>query len=169
MDELIIVIIVACQVISGVASHYDPGIMENVIRVRQSGNVRMSLPQELPIVDGYIAVDNCDDIGEVWLLRPEGTREWRKYLVTDCAGAEETRQWMRRGLIICELDWLSFRELGGQRHRGMRIERLVTQNCHEIDQTAARWNTVGRGIKVERVLPIERGIVREWQRDGNNG
>ena len=123
MNQLILVIAI------GIASQYSLGVSESVIRVRQTSNVHRSLPLEIPNVDGYLAVRDCHHIGEIWWLRPVGG-EVESFWVIDCAGSQETRDWMNT-TIIGEVD----------------------------HQTAVRWETVGRGIKVERVLPIERGIV----------
>jgi len=124
MSKLIIIIAI------GWASQYHQGISESVIHVRQTSNVHRSLPLDIPQVDGYIAVRDCHHIGEIWHLRPVGRDKVESFWVIDCAGSQETREWMNT-TIIAEVDW----------------------------QTAVRWRTVGRGIKVERVLPIERGIV----------
>lgn len=105
----------------GIASQYGNGVAESVIRVRQTHNVSRPLPLNLPRVDGYVAVRDCDRIGETWWLRPEGG-EWELFLVMDCAGSRETRNWMDRNRILVEVDW----------------------------ETAVRWGTVGRGVKVER-------------------
>ena len=116
---------------SGWGSQYHSGIAESVIHVRQTRNVSHRLPLNLPDVDGYIAVRDCNHIGEVWWLRPVGGKV-ESFLVIDCAGSDETRDWMDRNQIIGEIDHL----------------------------TADRWQTVGRGIKVERVLSINRGVAR---------
>ena len=130
MSNLIIVLAI------GIASQYSMGMSESVIRVRQTRNVSRRLPLETPQVDGYIAVQDCHHIGEIWYLRPLGG-DIETFWVIDCGGphlrldGQTGYQWMMRNNVIAEVD----------------------------HQTAVRWRTVGRGIKVERVLPIERGIV----------
>ena len=108
------------------ASQYGNGVAERVINVRQHRNVTYSLPLKLPEVDGYIAVRDCHHIGEVWQLRPKGEEYIEDFLVIDCSGSAETSAWMDRGNIICEID-------------------------HE---TAKRWDTLYRGIVIERVRTI---------------
>ena len=102
----------------GWASQYAPGKMEAVIRVRQAGRTAYTLPAVLPAVDGYAAVLACERIGEVLYVQHAGVVE--SFLVVDCAGDEETRQWMARNNILLEVDY----------------------------ETAIRWNTVGRGAQV---------------------
>ncbi|MFA5401430.1 MAG: hypothetical protein WC359_13355 [Dehalococcoidia bacterium] len=108
---------------TGIASQYAPGKAESVIRVRQANRTAMPLPATLPPTDGYIAVLDCNEIGNVWYLRHNGRVE--SFLVVDCAGDATTRAWMRRNNIIVEVDFA----------------------------TAHRWRTVGRGAQIERVLP----------------
>ena len=112
----------------GTLSQYAPGKMEVVVRVRQAGRTARHLPADLPEVDGYLAVLDCAEIGEVWTLRycsPGGACVIERFLVVDCAGDEETRNWMRRDNILGEID----------------------------GATAARWGVVGRGVPdVERVI-----------------
>lgn len=87
--------------------------MEEVIANRQRWG---QLPAELPAVDGYIAVADCGQIGDILFVRRPGY-EWEKFMVADCAGSPETIQWMHDHNILMEVDY----------------------------QTALRWNIVGRG------------------------
>jgi len=79
------------------------------------------LPDPLPPVDGYIASLYCNQIGETWKMRPASTEEWETFLVVDCSGHYSTSSWMLRNNILCEVDY----------------------------ETALRWKTIGRGIRVE--------------------
>ena len=66
--------------IQGRASQYAPGVMQKVIANRQDWG---QIPQDLSKYDGFIAVQECDNIGKEYLLIHEG----KSYLVlgTDCA------------------------------------------------------------------------------------
>jgi len=119
-------IMIVFTLVSGWASQYAPGVMERVVRVRQSGRTSMDLPVELPDVDGFIAVEDCDRIGDIVYIRREGTEKWYSFLVADCSGHAETTSWMERNNILIEVDY----------------------------ETAVRWDTVGRGIKIE-LMEIE--------------
>ena len=110
-------------IITFLASQYSPGTMELVIANRQAGNAWVTIPQNLPQVDGYIAVVNCSDLMQVWDLRPRGARNWERFLVVDCADpTKDGGQWM------CD------------HHIGVEIDHA----------TALRWNTVDEMIHVER-------------------
>lgn len=112
-------------VATGLASQYAEGVMAQVVRNRQEWG---QLPATLPPVAGYIAVVGCEHLGEVWLLRPQGTRTWGKFLVVDCAGPQlrpdglTGGEWMQNNNIIVEVGY----------------------------PTAQDWGTIGRGIKIER-------------------
>lgn len=113
-------IILSFVILVGTASHYGPGgVMERTIEARQ----RMGhLPQMLPDVDGYVARPYPDDIGKVIWLKPLDYHSWESFLVVDCGGvADGGRAWMLNNNILVEVDY----------------------------QTATRWGSVGRGIKVE--------------------
>ena len=94
MNVLMAAFFMACAL--GTASQYGPGVMELVIQNRQ---VIKSLPRELPQVDGYIAVYNCNHIGSVWRINNE------RFLVADCAGDDSTRWWMWWNGIDVEVDY----------------------------------------------------------------
>ena len=103
---------------TGTASQYAPGIMQTVIRTRQAGlAARGNIPEVLPEVDGFIAVDDCRAIGDVWFIEYKGKSE--SFLVVDCAGDLSTRQWMQRYHISVEVDY----------------------------ETAVRWGVVGRAAQ----------------------
>lgn len=115
----------------GIASQYAPGVMERVVAYRQTRPVAYALPADLPTVAGYVAVLECEHIGEVWTLRiNDGTPE--RYLVADCAGDAATRDWMTRGGVLVEVDY----------------------------ETAERLGFVGRAASVERVVYVERVEAR---------
>jgi len=130
-DAVIIVVIVA----TGWASQYAPGVMEQVIENRQRWG---QLPATLPPVDGHIAAVRCSALGEVWWLRPQGTRAWGQFLVVDCAGPQlrpdgkTGGQWMKENNIIAEVGY----------------------------ETVKWWGVAGRGVMVERGMMVERG--EQW-------
>jgi len=115
------------------ASQYSPGVMEQVVANRQSGKAWVSLPESLPGVDGFAAVADCYRIGDIIYLRPVGTRRWERFLIADCArppGTDGSYEWMVRNGIVAEVDY----------------------------PTAVRWDTVGRGIRVEVGMRTWRGL-----------
>ncbi|RLI90182.1 MAG: hypothetical protein DRO89_06270, partial [Candidatus Altiarchaeales archaeon] len=100
-----------------------PGVMDDVIAVRQAGATSMNLPETLPTTDGFIAVEDCSRIGEIVWMR-HGGGDWESFLVADCSGHAETTDWMKRNGICAEVDY----------------------------ETAARWGVVGRGAEVDVFL-----------------
>jgi hypothetical protein len=92
-------LLLSCSV--GTASQYGRGVMERVVKTRQAGLTAYNLPATLPVVDGYIAVMNCNDIGQVWSVNGE------KMLASDCAGSQATRNWMAWNNIPIEVDYLT--------------------------------------------------------------
>lgn len=82
------------------------------------------LGSDLPPVDGFVALVTCDRLGEVVWIRPVGAEVWERFLVIDCSGHANTTSWMNSSGILAEVD-------------------------HE---TAVRWSTVGRGIRIEMVF-----------------
>ena len=104
-----------------VISQYRAGIMEMVIENRQSGNAWVSLPRDLPRTDGWIAVQDCALLGDIWWVEnPNGV--WESMLIVDCARPPDTDlayEWMEEENVAMEVDY----------------------------QTAVRWGTVGKGIK----------------------
>ena len=97
------------SVVTGVASQYDPGVFESVVRVRQADG---SLPHALPDFDGaYIAVLDCGSVGRQVLVCRGA--ECRYALVADCAGiADGGYAWMVRNRIAGELDHRTASRLG---------------------------------------------------------
>ena len=128
---------------TGWASQYAPGVMQKVIANRQ----RWKQIGDVGGYDGYVAVRDCQDIGRTYRIRPVGTTEWERFLAVDCACRTDRREhdglsgyaWMVRHGIWFEVDY----------------------------ETAQRWSTVGRGIKVEWLntdCGLSRWQASQWQR-----
>jgi len=126
-------VVIATVVYQCVISQYSPGIMEEVIWNRQYRERSLSL--SLPQVDGFVAVRDCEDIGAVLWLRPEGQEEWERFLSVDCAHSEEVRAWM-----------------DGENPWDLPVGA-------EVDYaTALRWDTVGE-MQVGEVMVLEHRLV----------
>ena len=105
-----------------IASQYGPGTMEMVVENRQNGNAWVSLPVETPDVDGFIAVQDCENLGDTWYIQNPINGKWESFWIVDCARpGDGSAAWMEENNIAMEVDY----------------------------QSAVRWNTVGRGIKVK--------------------
>lgn len=118
-------------IMMGMASQYAPGVMESVIRTRQAGLTAYTLPADLSQYSVFVAMEDCSMVGDEILIRPVGGT-WERGMITDCSGDAATSAWMIKNGIVVEID----------------------------GATAARWNTVGRGIEVE-VAVEKQGYVME--------
>jgi hypothetical protein len=91
----------------GWASAYAPGRMEEVVRYRLDNNLwRNPLPRDWYTVPGYVATNDCAQVGQVLTLVTADGREW-PVLVADCGGAGDGigSDWMTKYGIVAELDW----------------------------------------------------------------
>lgn len=97
MNTLVLVSLVAV----GFVSRYDPGVFESVVRTRRVWDQNVSKTFE----DGYIAVLDCDLVGEtVFVEFEDGSYTYLK--VADCAGiADGGASWMQRNKISGEVDF----------------------------------------------------------------
>lgn len=90
----------------GLASHYREGLMELVVTNRQTGNAWVSLPAELPMVDGFAAVADCNRLGDTILVRPMGSQGWHEFLIVDCADPRDgTEEWMEINDVELEVGY----------------------------------------------------------------
>jgi len=113
-------------VMTGIASQYAPGVMDRVINTRQAGITSYTPAPDLSRYDGFMAMEDCSELGNEYYIVANGNLEL--FLVMDCSGHIETSQWMTTNNIVIEIDY----------------------------ETAARWDTIGRGIQV--------GLYREVYR-----
>lgn len=99
-------------------SQYSQGMMELVIENRQNGNAWVSLPNVLPKTDGFIAVQDCSELENIWWVENPQTKVWESMLIVDCArpeGTDGASEWMAENNIAMEVDY----------------------------ETARRWETIG--------------------------
>jgi len=93
------------SILTGRASQYSPGVMQEVIRNRQAWG---QIPDDLSAYDGFVAVLDCSKIGEEIMLKPEHSSNWEKFLVVDCAGSDAV-DWMKSNNILVEVDYSTAR------------------------------------------------------------
>jgi hypothetical protein len=136
--QLLTGLLLILQLSTGSASQYARGVMQSTIQVRQNRKTSHPLPQTIPDVNGFVATQDCDLIGDIIWLRPESSGAWESFWVVDCAskkldrGNESTYNWMLRNNILVEIDF----------------------------ETAQRWETIGRLIQIEMITPKERRAVQ---------
>ena len=128
MTALSIIPAVAIVTVSW-CSQYAPGVMDTVIANRQDWG---QIPFDLSAWDGFVAVPDCEDIGQTYYIRQLNAtnRQWLRVLAVDCAGkydrqsdddARSGYEWMRDNGIAFEVGY----------------------------ETASRWERVGQGIRCE--------------------
>ena len=113
---------IACIVCT--LSQYSPGTMDAVLQNRGMDDM---------YADGYLAVRDCQFIGQTVWLRPIGQIKWERFVVADCSmppGTDGTYEWMTRHNIVGEID----------------------------HKSAVRWGVVGRAAKAQLRNGDEHGI-----------
>jgi hypothetical protein len=127
IDQIIMLIFaVACS--TGTLSQYDQASTDMVLYNRSVfGQTSYTLPDNREGVTGYIAVYDCERIGQVVTVSWANHAE--RLMVFDCAGDDITRLWMKQGNIIGEVDFY----------------------------TAQRWGMLGLGMYGATLCPAEMG------------
>lgn len=95
----------AAIIASGIATRYNPLVMDAVVENR----ARWKQIDPSVEVEGYVALLDCDRLGDlVWLQAPDG-RVLGPVMVADCAAAHhrEARISPRASLSICRGSWRS--------------------------------------------------------------
>lgn len=106
----------------GYASAYAPGVMDATVRYRLDHDLWWQPPpRDWYTVHGYIATNDCRQVGHVMtLVAPDG-REYR-VLVADCGGNDGGAAWMAANNIVAELDWRLWQQLTARHGRPLEIE-----------------------------------------------
>jgi hypothetical protein len=108
------------------ASQYAPGVMERVVEWRERHGQLLDSTVE-PV--GFIAVRDCDEIGNIWWLRQaDSSSYFLPFQVADCSGHKTTTEWMTRNNIQVELSYplaVFYRTVG----HGFLMERCY-EHCH---------------------------------------
>ena len=109
---------------AGWASAYAPGVMEATVAWRlERGVWRNPLPAGWYQVAGYVATNDCSQVGLTATLVDPGGRAW-PVLVADCGGAEPHggAAWMTANDIVAELDWGLWERLTAAHGRPLAVE-----------------------------------------------
>jgi|GEM_PF-1858872 hypothetical protein len=111
MVDQIIALIVAVACSMGTLSQYDQVSTDMVLHNRSvSGVTAYALPESREGVTGYIAVYECERIGQI--VTVSWSNHVERLMVFDCAGDDETRQWMKRWNVIGEVDFYTTQRWG---------------------------------------------------------
>lgn len=115
--------LLAAPELTGYVSHYAPGVFEGVVAHRWANDWwRNEPPADWHEVAGYAATTDCDQVGRVMWMRPEGAAEWQRVLVADCAGDQATIDWMLANRIVAELDHALFTNWSDQYGVPLKIQ-----------------------------------------------
>ena len=98
-------------ILEGYISKYGPGVFEASI-AHQEAQGWHDYPDDLAQFAGFLALADCDRKGQVVYARPGPGQPWQPFLVADCAGDDQTRQWMVANRIVVEADhqtWVEWR------------------------------------------------------------
>lgn len=101
----------------GHAAYYDDGIMEGVIYVRQNCDTWGDLDAEIPPVIGYVAVNDCAELGGlVWLWHEAALSTALPelagpYWVVDCRAEQDVTAAERKNIVV-EVDYNTARRWG---------------------------------------------------------
>ena len=90
----------------GHAVYYAEGVMEEVVYVRQhTDKVWATLPKEVPPVIGFVALNDCNEIGDlVWLWHESPPELAGPYWVVDCRAPQDVAEADRKGIVV-EVDY----------------------------------------------------------------
>ncbi len=132
MIDQVIALLVAVACSMGTLSQYDQASTDMVLYNRSVfGLTSYALPENRESVSGYIAVYDCEQIGQV--VTVSWSDHVERLMVFDCAGDDETRQWMKNWNVIGEVDFY----------------------------TAQRWGTIGQGMNGAMLCPSEVGEYQQ--------
>ena len=109
--------------VTGYASAYAPGVMEDVIRWRlDTGTWRTPPRFDWYQAHGAIATNNCAQVGQMATVIDPAGRAYR-VLVADCGGREEGggAAWMTRNRIVAELDWRLWTRLTDEHGKPLEV------------------------------------------------
>lgn len=109
-------------ILQGYTSVYAPGVFESIIADHEEWN---QFPDDLTPFAGFIALEGCDLFGQSVYARPVDDAGWELFLVADCAGDQETVEWMQRHYIVAEVDPATFEawvEAGYKTGKGLPIQ-----------------------------------------------
>lgn len=107
--------------VTGYASAYADGVMDDVIRWRlDTGTWRNPPPRDWYTAHGAIATNDCRQVGQMaTLIDPAGNHY--EVLIADCAGRDGGASWMTANRIVAELDWRLWQELTAAHGRPLEV------------------------------------------------
>lgn len=115
IETLILTLLLMHVPSEGSLSRYDPGVMERVLDWRHKHGIPAGFDPYGRNYDGYIAVADCDRVGDTAVLDLYISGEYmgqKTVLISDCAGAPETVQWMIDHRIVAEIGWQGWTDWG---------------------------------------------------------
>ncbi len=109
--------------VTGYASAYAPGRMDEVIAYRMANDLWRTPPRfDWYQGHGGIATNDCSQVGQMArVYAPDGKSY--EVLIADCGGAEEGggASWMTANRIVAELDWRLWTRLTAAHGRPLEV------------------------------------------------
>lgn len=102
---------------SGMWSQYNRGPTDSQIWYHTEVTGKLSDPDRY---DGFIAVIDCDLVGDDAWIQIGSHEQWLHVFIFDCSGHWHTTEWMNENGILGEVDYYTMRELGVPPMRGVR-------------------------------------------------
>ena len=111
-----------CSVSDTVASRYGEQVTIATLDARlEWGHIT---PYEVSLADGYVAVLDCSHIGDWVVLRPDGSHQWEKFLVIDCASRTDIDTHLFMEHVLVEVDYWTSQRWGFDCLCGWPIQTL---------------------------------------------
>ena len=107
--------------VTGYASAYAPGRMDEVIAYRMANDLWRTPPRfDWYQGHGGIATNDCSQVGQMArVYAPDGKSY--EVLIADCAGRDGGAAWMTRNRIVAELDWRLWTRLTDEHGKPLEV------------------------------------------------
>ena len=105
------------HIAEGTWSQYSQGPTDGQIWYHTTQTGKLKNPKRY---DGFVAVADCDLVGDEAWIRVYPWKKWQHVFIFDCSGHVSTTRWFHEAGIIGELGWYIARELDVPTGKGVR-------------------------------------------------
>ena len=157
MSEVAIAVLIA----SGIATRYDPGVMDTVVSNRiMWGHIDPDIE-----VEGYVALLDCKWRGKLVALEaPDGRVVW-PVMVADCAAEQDRRRLEQSGFAV-DLSWELAQEFDviDDKVDGFKIWTSPPEKgLEDVQQGTSgfEWGSIGRAsVYTDTILRVRYCIIK---------